>query len=315
VRTSSRQGGNGSPIALDRIRWKGEQNFRMLSYYFSVRWTIEAAGEYIGRWLSDFAVPRDPEEYVEVWAPGVPPQYSIMKRRSGPNPYHLLYGDGVMLQSDKLTDILARLVWHVHSRALRQTGDFLLVHAGAVSTPAGEGILLPAPAGYGKTTLVTALVRAGFLYLSDEAGAVDPVSRRLYPFQRPITLKKGHAAIFPDLYRSENGSASAGGGMCHVRPEDVGARGGPCRIRFVVAHRYRPDAPTQITPLTPAQGAMELLTNALNLPRYRSRALPLVADVARRARSYRLVSGNLDEAVRAITELTGRRRRTPARAG
>jgi hypothetical protein len=247
----------------------------------------------------------------------LPPQYSIVKVRNGINPYRLLYGDGVMLKAPKLADILPHLVFHINSQVARQTGDFLLIHAGAVSTPAGEGLLLPAPSGHGKTTLVTGLVRAGYLYLSDEIGAVDPVTRRLYPFQRALGLKVGHETVFPDLYRSANTSAPAGAGMCHARPEAVraGAGGGPCRIRFVVAHQYRAGASTEITPLTPAQGAMELLTNTMNLPRYRSRALTLVADVARRARNYRLVSGDLDEAVQAITELSSRPARTVVRAG
>lgn len=292
-------------MALDRIRWKGEQSFRTMAYYFSVRWNVEAAEDYIRHTLGDFAVPRDPVEYPEIWAPGIPPQYSIVKRRSGGSRYYLLYGDGIMKNANQLGDVLARLVLHVNAQTVRQTSAFLLIHAGAVSTPAGAGILLPARAGGGKTTLVTALVRTGFLFLSDEAGAVDPVSRMLYPFQRPILLKRGHAEIFPDLYGRGNGSA--GGGMWHVRPEDIryGAQGGPCSIRFVVPHQYRRGTPTQVTPLTHAEGAMALLGNALNLPRYGSRALALAADVVRQARSYRLVSGDLDEAVRAITELTG----------
>jgi hypothetical protein len=280
----------------------------MLSYYFSVRWSLEAAGEYIRHVLGDFAVPRDPDEYNYIWTPGLPPQYSIVRRRSGKLRYRLIYGDAVMQTAYTLNDLLAHLVWHISSQVIRQTGDFLLIHAGAVSTSAGEGVLLPAPSGHGKTTLTTALVRAGFLYLSDEAGAIDPISRRLYPYQRPLILKDGHAKVFPDLYRNANGSAPAGAGMCHARPEALRpeAKGGPCRIRFVVAHQYRRGAPTQITPLTPAQGAMELLNNALNLPRYGSRALPLVADVVRRARNYHLVSGDLDEAVQAITDVTRR---------
>ena len=311
----SRSRAKEPPLALDRIRWKGEQSFRMLSYYFSVRWNIEAAGDQILYALRDFAVPQDAEEHPEIWAPSLPPNYSIVRRGSGKLRYHLLYGNDVMLTTNTLDRALANLFWQVNTQTIRQSGDFLLIHAGAVSTPAGEGILLPSVSGGGKTTLVTALVRRGFSYLSDEGGAVDPVSRELYPYHRPLSLKEGHAHLFPDLCERANGSDWAVG-QRWIHPEDVrpGAVGGPCPIRFVIAHQYRPGTPTEITPLTPAQGAMELLTNALNLPRYRSRALPLVADVARRARSYRLVSGNLEEAVQTIIELTGERRRAATRA-
>src|SRR6266511_1395653 len=75
------RGGKQHPIALDRIQWKGEQSFRMLSYYCSIRWNVDAAGAYVRRWLGDFTVPDDPEELGEIWAPGLPPLYSIVRRR------------------------------------------------------------------------------------------------------------------------------------------------------------------------------------------------------------------------------------------
>jgi hypothetical protein len=154
------------------------------------------------------------------------------------------------------------------------------------------------------------------MYLSDEGGAVDPISHKLYPYPRALQLKPGHADVFPDLYGESNGSDWVEGSK-FIHPSDIrpGAVGSPCPIRFVIAHEYRRDTPTELTPLTPAQGVMELLTNSLNLPRYRSRALPLVAQVARRARCYRLASGNLDEAVRTIIALTRRGKKLSVRAG
>jgi hypothetical protein len=302
-------------MTLDRIRWKEEHYFRSLSYYFSVRWNNEALGAQVLHLLGDFSVPRDPDEENPIWAPGLPPRYSLEKRSSGESRYYLLYGESIMAQGNLLHPIMTRLIWHVHTHSVRITGDFLLIHAGSVTTPAGEGVLLPAPSGNGKTTLTTALVRAGFRYLSDEAGAIDPVTRRLYPFQRPLILKEGHAQVFPDLYRIGNGSTRKG--MRHLRPELIRQepKGEPCEIRFVIAHKYQPGARTTITPISKAEALMELVNNVSNLHRYRGRALPLLAPVARRARSYRLVQGNVDEAVEAITAVTKRRRRAAARVG
>jgi hypothetical protein len=280
-----------------------------------VRWNSEALGAYVLDVLGDFAVPYDRDEHNNVRAPGLPPEYALVKR-SGDRWFHLLYGDRPMLTGSRL-DVLTQLVWHVQSQSTRQTGEFLLIHAGSVATPGGDGVILPAPSGNGKTTLTTALVRAGFMYLSDEVGAIDPVSRTLYPYPRLLIMKEGHATVFPELYETRNGSLAASLGMRHLRPDHIrlGSGGSPSRIRFVVAHQYVPGAQTQIIPITPAQAAMELINNALNFPRYGARALPLVADVARRARSYRLVQGNLDEAVQAITEVTRRRRRISTNVG
>jgi len=283
----------------------------MLSYYYSVRWNDQKAGDRVLYALRDFVVPPDPGEQPEIFAPGLPPQYSIVRTRSGGNRYHLMYGEGVMVSTEILGPVLARLFWHINTQTLRQSSDFMLIHAGSVATPAGEGLLLPSRSGGGKTTLVTALVREGFQYLSDEGGAVDPVSRMLYPYPRALTLKMGHKDVFPELCGQVNGSDWYEGSRwihpAEIRPDAVGV--GPFPIRFVISHEYRKGVTTHLTPLTPAQGAMELLTNSLNLRRWRSRALPLVAQVARRARCYRMESGDLNEAVQAITELTRRRRR------
>jgi hypothetical protein len=50
---------------------------------------------------------------------------------------------------------------------------------------------------------------------------------------------------------------------------------------------------------------MEMGKHAINLSQYGARALPLLADVARGARSYRLVSSDLSEAVHALLALVG----------
>jgi hypothetical protein len=292
-------------IDLDRVRWKDEQSFRMLSYYFSVRWNVGPVGDRIRYVFGQFAVPMDLEEFPEIWAPGLPPQYSMVERRIGGNRYHLLYGEGVMLSTRSLDGLISHMIWHVNHQSLRTTGDFFLIHAGAVQTQSGEGILLPAQSGGGKTTLVAALLREGFLYLSDEAGAIDPISRTLYPYPRALTVKGGHATAFPELYGTENGAKWVEG-VRWVQPRDIrpGCMGSPCSIRLIVAPQYAAGVPTELTPLTPAQTAMELLTKAINLVRYRARAMPLVADIARQVPGYRLVSGDLDEAVATIVQLT-----------
>jgi hypothetical protein len=63
--------------------------------------------------------------------------------------------------------------------------------------------------------------------------------------------------------------------------------------------------PTVLAETTRADAVVELCRNAMNLHQYGGRALPLLADVARAARSYRLVWGDLDEAVAAVTGLVG----------
>ena len=88
---------------------------------------------------------------------------------------------------------------------MRTCTDLLLVHAGAVVTPSGSGVLLPAASGSGKTSLVAGLVRAGWGYLSDEVGAIDPVTRRLCPYPKVLSIKPGMFEGFVDLIDPDQG--------------------------------------------------------------------------------------------------------------
>jgi hypothetical protein len=278
-----------TPDALQGIRWKGEATYRVLSYYFGMRWNSGPSGDYVRSFLEPFAVPPDPQEQRNPPTPGTPPIYFVVDRgrnRNGDR-HELLYGD----QNTASTMI--------------RTGDYLLVHAGAVVTPGGDALLLPAPSGSGKTTLVAGLVRGGFAYLSDEAAAIDPVTGTVHPYPKPLSMKIPPEELFPDLVET-NGRRELVPNLWLLRAEDLRphALGRPADIRFVVAPRYRAGASTDLVPISRASGLVELGHNALNLALYRSRAITLLARVISRTRCYRLDYGDLDEAIRAIERLS-----------
>jgi hypothetical protein len=290
-----------SPAGRAGPRWNRETTYRVLSYYFSLRWNWAEGGELADRVLHRFAVAPDPAEERDPPTPGVPARYSLMA--SGPRRdrrFELRYGDGMLFSGPVASAILEGLFWHVNAETIRRTGDFLLVHAGAVVSPAGDGVLILGESGSGKTTLTAGLVRAGFGYLSDEAGVLDPVTRRLFPYPKALGVKDGN----PHLLPPENGLLK---GQRYLLPEEIrpGCVAGPCDVRFVVCHRYRPGDATTITSITPAAGVLELSRNALNLSIYGIRGVTLLSDVARGASHSTLVSRTLDEAVQAVGTLTG----------
>ena len=260
-------------------RWKRETTYRVLSYYFSLRWNWAEGGELADRVLRRFAVAPDPAEERDPPTPGMPARYSLVASGRGRDRrFELRYGDGMLFSGPVPSAILEGLFWHVNAETIRHTGDFLLVHAGAVVTPAGDGVLILGGSGSGKTTLTAGLVRAGFGYLSDEAGAIDPVTRRLFPYPKALSVKDGNPHLLPpenDLLKSQQ----------YLLPEEIrpGCVAGPCDLRFVIAHRYRPSVATTVVPITPAAGVVELSRNALNLSVYGSRSVTLLADAARGA--------------------------------
>ena len=284
---------------------RGGSTFRVLSYYFELEWDWPVVGAYLHHVLGRFEVPPDPNEARTPPTRGLPPRYRLVDE--GPREerrYHLYYGDATQIRSQNASDVLFHLFWHINSETIRRTGDFLLVHAGAVRAPSGLGVVLPGASGAGKTTLVAGLVAAGFDYLSDEAAAIDPVGRKLYPYAKALTVKRELAELFPDV-RIPDVRKGWVDGQVHLISEDLRPRslGSPCEIGLIVAPRYVAGARTEVVPMTPAEAAVELGRNALNLSLYRVRSLPVLVDVVRGARSYRLVSSDLKEAVETVGSL------------
>jgi hypothetical protein len=296
---------------LGAIRWKGEGAYRSLSYYFTARWNHPRLGEFVNHVLDPFAVPPDPSRNRVPPTPGLPAAYSLIDMGPKQEPrFHLLYGEDLLIATAKRDEVLRHLFWHVNLETCWQTGDFVLIHAGAVVTPNGEGVLLPAKSGSGKTTVTAGLVRAGFGYLSDEAAAIDPVTRRIYPYPKTLNIKKGSFKLFPD-FKKNNGELPPVQGEWHLSPNSIrpGAIGGPCPVRFVIAPRYREGAATALAPTGRAETLTALWESLWNLS-YGGRALHLLADVMRSARGYQLEYGDYHEAVDVIADLTS----APARS-
>lgn len=291
---------------LRRVRWVGEGTYRVLSYYFSVRWNRATIGRYVDRALGAFAVAPDPLEQRNPPTPGMPPEYSLAQLGSSAlHPFRLLYGSSPMIDVDQPGPLFHHFLWHVNAEATRRTGDFFLVHAGAVAAPSGAGVLLPGSSGSGKSTLVGALVLAGFGYLSDEAGAIDPVSGKLYPFPKAITLKGNAIRTLADALPARRWRP-AGGLEVHVPVEDIrrGATHGPCEVGFVIAPTYRPGAETSATPVSRAAALMLLVQNTFNGRMYGARAIPLLERTLEGTRCFQLISGDLGSAVATVRRLT-----------
>ena len=71
---------------------------------------------------------------------------------------------------------------------LEEVKDYFLVHAGAVSWK-DKGLIISAPCGFGKTTLIVELVKRGFSFLSDELAPINRLSHLIEPFPRSLGLR------------------------------------------------------------------------------------------------------------------------------
>jgi hypothetical protein len=222
--------------------------------------------------------------------------------------------DGRMLvHADSRRHAVAWLLWHISRAAVEVNSDHLLLHAAAVEAAAGA-VLLPAPPNAGKTTLTTALVRAGLGYLTDEVVAISPATNCVLPFPRPLTLEPESLRALIDLdpaalswwvgSDSEPNSCRDRDAQrwWHVPAANIrpGAVGVPCPPRVVVFPRYQPGAPTRLEPIGTADAVLELATNAFNLDQHGGRGLRYLAGLAEQCTCFRLDVSDLADACRLV---------------
>jgi hypothetical protein len=192
-----------------------------------------------------------------------------------------------------IAGLLAEAVWGIHAAVPNSVGDFLFVHAGAV-TRDGGALLLPAPMESGKSSLVMALLQRGFRYLSDEYGALDPVTSRAYPFEKRIAVEPDTLSLFPGLgdLLEDRRVPPISLTKRYARPEDLGSGpAAPTDVRFLVFPTSAWEGPPRLTPIGRAEAVERLSSNALNLQPYRERGVVLLSRIAGGAESFRLDGG------------------------
>ncbi len=172
----------------------------------------------------------------------------------------------------------------VNSEAINRSA-FFSIHAGAVARD-GRVVAFPGPSGTGKSTFAAACLGVGFDYVSDEALAIDPATKAVIPYPKPLWLSKKARTLVgmgEPQYRVRRRFKSP------VLPSELGAAPAepPLRTSDVII-LYDADGPAKLEPLDPNVIAKELLRGAFR--RY-ERAEPwfrLVADLSRTTRGWRL---------------------------
>ncbi len=195
---------------------------------------------------------------------------------------------------------LTKLLSDVTLGAITAAGGSLLLHAGAVARPDGATAVLCGASGSGKSTLTAGLVTAGWAYVTDETVCLDPDTLRITPFRRPLSIKAGSHQVLAYL-RPDPAYA----GSWVVPPSALKGPllpGQPLLPELLVFPTYRPGARLEVTALSPGEAAFLAGTDSSRLADTRE-PLPSLARLARRAPAYRLVHGDLDVAVAAVSDL------------
>jgi hypothetical protein len=227
------------------------------------------------------------------WKPAVKPTvrrlYSLIvggpASRPGLRRFNLLYSNSARLvRTRDLDEALSRLELdlelYIADRAPRRT----FVHAGVVGWN-GQAIVIPGRSYSGKSSLVTALVKAGATYYSDEFAVLDERGR-VHPYPIPLAIRPGRD----------------GGPPMKCRVEEIGGVAGVCPLpvglvlitRYVSGTRFRP------RPLSAGRAVLGLLAHTLPARRRPGRVLDALTHVVSQALVLRGTRGEAEATARQI---------------
>ncbi|MHB1193148.1 MAG: hypothetical protein ACYC6F_08870 [Longimicrobiales bacterium] len=199
--------------------------------------------------------------------------------------YHVLYMNASRIErSLDLEYVLGRLEADVQLYVAERARRRIFVHAGVVGWK-GKAILLPGRTLAGKTTLVSELLRLGATYYSDEYAALD-AKGQVHPYARPLSIRSGAADPHPERRTAEELGAGVG-----RRPLPVG---------LVAFTHFKPGARWRPRVLTPGQGIISLLENAVPARRRPEACLATFRQVVRSARILKGARGEAAEMAEAL---------------
>jgi len=223
---------------LDRLGWAAGQAIRAFDTRIGIRTNSSAGWDALAARLPPLWRPANRPNVRQL----ISVQFPHGAERPGLRKYYLLYDGPVRLirtlDQDELLDLFES---HLH-RLVAAGSTSLFFHAGVVGWN-GRAILLPGKTLEGKTTLVTALMRAGAEYYSDEFAVVDRQGW-VHPYPKPLGVRAN------GTIKQERRTAEELGGRLGQKPIPVGA---------IIASSYSEGAVWQPEQLSAARAAMTLV--------------------------------------------------------
>jgi len=274
--------------------------FRALSYSFDVRTALPDVAALVTDLLHDLQADPGPRVH----------RYEL-RREKHERPY-AAYVDGQLTRRvGTPLALVDELLWHVNREAIVTPDPRIAIHASAAVWE-GQGMLFPAPANSGKTTLVSALLTRGAVYVTDEAALLDPSSLRIHPYPKPMwmapTAVRAVAGLQSRL-RPEYRSLSRV--RAYVTPKALGttAAEGPVGINLIVFPTYRKDGRSHLEPIGRAEAVVSLARNAFDLTRFGRDGILALSALVERARCYRLDIATVDQTMDTLHALISRKPR------
>ncbi len=178
-----------------------------------------------------------------------------------------------------------------------------LVHLHAASVARGTAaIVLGGRSGDGKSTLTAKLLRAGWLYVTDEQVTFSPDGTTIVPYPRPLTLRQAVWHLFDgvdgerrsnDYHRVETTLEQLGATAAQGHVEPV----------LLLAPQYRGAEPNTLLPFAHRAEVVTFLVSCCHdVDRLGVHALSLLVDLASRCSARRLHFSDVDAATVLVSE-------------
>lgn len=134
-----------------------------------------------------------------------------------------------------------------------------MFHAGAVARE-GRAIIVAAPSGFGKSTLIAYLVARGFEYLSDDLASLRAQDHAVAAFPLPISVKSGAAQALAPFYPS----LDAGACKTQFLIQDSSFRAPVRPAKAVIFPRYVAGARTRFEEVSVQDALTRLLNDRIS---------------------------------------------------
>lgn len=187
----------------------------------------------------------------------------------------------------------------------RLLDDYGLIHAGAVSWN-GNGIIFPAQANMGKTSIVLKLLSRKFEFLSDEIACLNPQTNQLEPFPRAVNVRENTRHLL-GLKIKDSRTATAQQPYEQVYSADIEAFAEnslslPVEARYLIFLKGIGEKPG-LENLSPSHALFNLMQFVLSTCREAPPLLMKFAPAVDRLQCFNLVMGNIDATADLIYQL------------
>ncbi len=204
--------------------------------------------------------------------------------------------EGYFIDSGAMHEEVCEGLFHYAlTELLKHRGVFAL-HAAALEYQ-GQGLIVAGGSGQGKTTLMLALLRSGFRYLSDDASLVRERDAQveLLPGPTKIGVTGRTVEMLPELRSAGSGLLKQGAWKKSFDPRDLyrDCTGTPCRP-VMMLFPYIADLPHScLEPLSKSRAIEALMTQerVAQEPEVARREFQVLSKLVKQVDSYRLHFG------------------------